>query len=202
MNKVKIAGIDPGLASGGIVVIEGWPESVIYAKSLVASTSSAKQAAKETGEILSPTNGWGDKEFTAAVLRAEAWRNVFVRTLHEILDDHDIDVFAIESFVDQRSRAREEKQRLIKNRWHTPLVMGMIHQELEKRDFNVRNHGVVYQNAGIVIKQANVEIAQLKARKSKEDLVVPGDRVITNDHLRKALAHALALSLRLKEKNG
>jgi hypothetical protein len=199
----KIAGIDPGLASGGMVVIATGPDRVIEAYSLVEKKGRHAAAKSEARALAEPLDGWSDAEFSAAALRAEQWRDQFATALDQFEAEHGaIDFFAVESFVDQRSRAREEKNRLVKNRWQTPLVIGLLAAELEKRDISVRNQRLIYQNAGIVIRQWSAELAELKNRgKGSPDLVVPGDHKISNDHQRKALVHALALSLRLNNKD-
>jgi len=201
-EKIKIGGIDPGLASGGFVVLESWPDKVIAAYSLVEKKGGAKKARAEVDQLLTFIDGWSDNEFTAAALRALAWRDSFIAALDDFESNHGaVDVFAIESFVDQRSRAKEEKAQLIRNRWHTPLVMGHLAQVLEDRGATMRNHKVFYQNAGIVIRQWSTELSALKSRSDRsQDVVVPGDVAVTNDHTRKALAHAKALSLRLQHK--
>jgi hypothetical protein len=202
-NKLFIGGLDPGLASGGLTVLKLPEEAVVFAASLVEKKGQAKEAAAAAQEIADDLGGWGDKEFIAAVIRAELWAEKLDLALTEFKDNHGpIDYLAMESFVDQRSRAREEKARLIRNRWHTPLATGLVLPILRQHDISLANSRLVFQNAGIVIRQLADEIGQLKRRKNKkEDIVIAGDHQITNDHLRKALAHALALSLRIREKS-
>jgi hypothetical protein len=203
-NAKKIAGIDPGLASGGFVVIRGGDRSVIKAYSLVESKREREEAKDLAVHFSNQAGIWGDNEFTTAVFRAEKWMQTFDQSYNDFNNEYGkIDYFAIESFVDQRSRAREEKQQLLKNRWHTPLLIGLLVAYLNERDYKPQNHNLFYQNAGIIIRQWSTEIGMLAARKkgkNAKDVVVKNDHLITNDHQRKALVHAFALSLRLRDK--
>lgn len=202
-NPFLIAGVDPGLASGALVIVDANDRNrVLKAFSLVEKKGAPGKARAEAQELSRQIGEWSDLEFSAAALRAEHWKDAFATAVDETTAEiGPIDIFAIESFVDQRSRAREEKQRLIKNRWHTPLVMGHLAEVLADRGFTVRNKKIVYQNAGIVIRQWADELALLKRRQAGDDTeaVVSGDACIRNDHQRKALIHALALSLRLRQ---
>jgi len=202
-DNLLIAGVDPGLASGGLVLINGSEQNEVLASySMVEKKGSSKQAQAEAKSLTEHLSGWSDLEFLAASLRAQAWINNFIQVVDTIEKEFKLpDVWAIESFVDQRSRAREEKQQLIKNRWHTPLVMGMMARVLQERGITPESQRLIYQNAGIVIRQWSVEIGKLKARKrqDKKDVILRGDTKIRNDHERKALVHALALSLRLRQ---
>jgi hypothetical protein len=195
------AGLDTGLSSGGLVVLDrARDDRVLEAVSLVEPKGAARTARAFADAQAETFGGWSDREFLAAQFRALRWMDMLTEALDRIENEHGrIDMFGIESFVDQRSRAREEKQQLLKNRWMTPLTMGMLAAELDRRDYTIYNGRVVYQNAGIVIRQMSEEIARLKARPrgGTADLIVRGDHKVTNDHLRKAFAHGLALSMRL-----
>lgn len=202
-DALRIGGIDPGLASGGFVVIDARQKNrVLASHSLVEPKGAAKAATEEARELAEEFGGWGDVEFIAAALRAERWVENFTSCLAEVEAEFGpITYFAVESFVDQRSRAREENNRLIRNRWQTPFLMGQLAVALHgESDAFVRNRRIVYQNAGTVIRQWGPELAELKQRgRGKEDLIVSGDGQVGNDHERKALVHALALSLRLSQ---
>jgi hypothetical protein len=199
VEPLLVAGIDPGLASGGLVVIDvNDRERVVAAISLVETAAERAYARTQADEALAAWGGWSDREFVTATFRAQRWLGQFQQALATITEHQPVTYFAVESFVDQRSRAREEQQRLIKNRWHTPLVIGLLMSELERYGATAGNERVVYQNAGVVIRQLADEIARLKNRKGVRDILVPGDQMIRNDHQRKAFAHALALSLRLR----
>jgi hypothetical protein len=202
MNSPLIAGVDPGLASGGLVLISIQPNEVLAAISLVEKKGQRQAAQQEVKELAADLDGWSDKEFASAMLRAESWRDNFRIAVDQLLEEYGaIDYFAVESFVDQRSRAREEQQRLVSNRWQTPLAIGLMSQVLEQREITVRNQRLIYQNAGIVIRQWSTELSALKnRRRGQEDLYIPGDRQITNDHQRKAWAHAMALRLRVLDR--
>jgi hypothetical protein len=198
-----LAGIDPGLHSGGMVALSSHPrERVLEAISLVEAKGAIGEAKTLARRQADAFGGWSDLEFLTAVIRCESWMQRFGTALDRLEADYGvIEVFAIESFVDQRSRAREEKQLLLKGRWKTPLLMGMLAIELGRRGATTANGRVVYQNAGVVLSQWSGERARLKARRNKKlDLIVEGDRLVTNDHQRTALAHVLALSLRIHER--
>jgi len=200
---LTVLGIDPGLASGGLALIRGDAATteVLAAVSLVEARGTPAAAKREVAELEKYTNGGIDREFSAAMLRVASWIERFERAVDEIFEEFDVDAVAVESFVDQRSRAREEKQRLIKNRWQTPLVIGLIADRLEKHQITMRNQRLFYQNAGIVIRQWAPELARLSDRSRlktiNDDCIFSGDKIITNDHQRKALVHALALKNRL-----
>lgn len=199
-----ICGIDPGLASGGLVVINAADGNrVLTSLSLVEKSGAAKKARSEAEEIASSVGGWGDMQFSAAALRSERWCAAVREALSEITDEYGpIAFFAVESFVDQPSRARKEKAGLLRNRWQTPLSIGGLAEVLREHGAEVSNGRVVYQNAGIVIPQWATQLAQLETRTRGEDAgVVPDDRLVGNDHERKALVHALALALRISNGN-
>jgi hypothetical protein len=173
-------------------------ERVLAAVSLVQNKTTRQDAVAEALNIGKIFGGFPDKEFVEAALRADIWTE---QCLAFVDEQEKIDFIAVESFVDQRSRAREDKQRLVSKRWQTPLVIGLLQAGLAERNITVQNGRLIYQNAGIVIRQLSTEIERLKSRRGKQDVVIPGDHIVTNDHQRKALAHALALSTRIKENN-
>ena len=198
---MNICGIDPGLASGGLVLVRSPKDRVLLSKSLVEKRGAASRSKTEAKKRADLLGGWGDVAFTAAAARSENWVQQVREALDEIASEgHSIDYFAIESFVDQPSRARQEKAGLLRNRWQTPLSMGRLAEELLRRGYSPEKGNVFYQNAGTVLTQWRTELGQLENRKRGEDAVLPGDSLVSNDHERKALVHALALSLRLGEK--
>lgn len=203
-NYRLICGIDPGLASGGLVVINTADKNrVLASRSLVEKPGEAKKARSTAEAGASGIGGWGDMQFTAAALRSESWCLKVRQALDEICEEYgSIEFFAVESFVDQPSRARKEKAGLLRNRWQTPLSIGGLAAVLREHRADVANGRVVYQNAGIVIPQWQTQIAQLEKRtKGKDAGVAPDDRLVGNDHERKALVHALALALRVGNGN-
>lgn len=196
----KILGVDPGVASGGAVLIKS-NNTIISARSLVEKKNDKNKANESSKKILDSMDGWGDREFYSLVLRSHNWINRFKEYYKEMVNEHGaIDYIVIESFVDQRSRAREEKKQLLINRWHTPFLMGELTYLLKKEEYVV-GENIIFQNAGIVIRQWKNELDLLSSRKKldRSDIVVKNDNIIRNDHLRKALIHALAFSLRLKD---
>ena len=195
-NARYVGGIDSGLDSGGLVVIDRSDrERVLLAVSLGEQRGALARYTKEARSLAGRFGGWSDIEFIAAELRANAWIARLVAALDAFEAEHgEVACFGVESFIDQHQHAK----RMMRNRWHTPFLMGKLSQELAERDVTPENGRLVYQNAGVVLPQFKDERARLKARRSNDrDLVVPGDRQVTNDHLRSALSHALALSLRL-----
>ena len=193
--RYLLCGIDPGLASGGIVLLD--QEKVLETASLVEKKGAVKKAKEEARILTDNLDGWGDKEFIAASLRTVGW----LARAEEVLNDWEkkygtVQFYAVESFVDQPSRASQEKAGLLRKRWQTPFVMGGLATLLARRGVTAANGRLVYQNAGVVIRQWHKEIALLE----KGGSIYPGDEKITNDHLRKALVHALALNIRLKRK--
>lgn len=200
---MKICGIDPGLASGGLVLVEsaGDGTKVLASYSLVEKRGAAQEAKKTAKARSEESFGWGDIAFTAAADRSEGWIRKVTEALGDIEENFGkINYFAIESFVDQPSRARQEKSGLLRNRWQTPLSMGRLAEELLRRGYSPERGNLFYQNAGTVLTQWKTEIALLEKRKRGKEAFLPGDEIVTNDHERKALVHALALSLRLGEK--
>lgn len=198
---MNVLGIDPGLATGGMVLLESLTtrDRVIAAGSLVEKRGTAGDAKREVSEITDGLSGWGDREFAAAALRAERWIERFDPIFMEWSEKHGINKIAIESFVDQRSRAREDQQRLVRDRWKTPLLIGELATYLSSKGFTTASGGVTWQNAGVVIRQWSRELALLENRRARsEDVIFTGDHLVGNDHERKALAHAAALSLRIK----
>ena len=197
----RVGGLDPGLATGALVVIDrGDRERVLACYSLVEKRGARAHAlarAKELTESFkgTGTKGWGDVEFLSAELRAKVWADRFFAAFDECeTNGYPIDILAMESFVDLKQNANK----MMKNRWMTPLIMGLLIEGLSNREITVESGRLVYQGSGVVLPQLKVERARLKARvKADRDLIVPGDRLVTTDHERSALSHALALSQRL-----
>jgi hypothetical protein len=216
-SHTVLLGIDPGLRSGGIVALDQADhDRVLAAFSIVERSGDAKKAlaeAKRISKELFGAKDWSDYEYTAASVRASVWIAAAAAALDEIEARFGpIVAVACESFVDQRSRAREEKNRLLAKRWQTPHVIGRLEALLESRGIAVANGRLVYQNAGIVLQQLRNERAIIatdagivlendsspaKASDPRHDgLVCPGDSLIGNEHELSALLHALALSFR------
>ncbi len=200
-----ICGIDPGLASGGLVLLDaGDGDRVLGSHSLVEARGAVSKARGEAEDLAAAWGNWGDLQFTSAALRSEAWCRRVREALDGMVKEHGpISFFAVESFTDQASRARQDKAGLIRNRWQTPLSIGGLADVLRDFGAEVSNGRLVYQNAGVVLPQWRSELALLESRKrGQESGVAPDDHLVGNDHERKALVHALALALRLRDKNG
>lgn len=194
-----IVGIDPGLGSGGLVAVDAADgDRVLLSRSLVPKKASLNEASEEARVLVASFGepGWGDLEYLRADLRALRWVEFVLSVLDEVERDFAPPVaIAIESFVDQPSRAKK----LIRNRWQTPHVIGILTAALRLRGYAPENGRVVYQNAGVVLTQLSTEIATLDARKKPftDGVVVQGDSLVGNEHETRALAHALALAHRL-----
>jgi hypothetical protein len=189
---MRVCGIDPGLSSGGMVLLND--DKVLAAASLVEKRGAVSASKKEAESLTKDLSGWGDKQFIAASIRTKDWLIRAEKILLAWKEEYrEIDFYAVESFVDQPSRAKQEKAGLLRNRWQTPFVMGGLAHILFEQGVSVDNGKLVYQNAGVVIRQWHKEIAALENGGS----IYPGDHIITNDHLRKALVHALALQIRV-----
>lgn len=191
------AGIDPGLASGGFVVLDRAQDEprVAVAFSFVEKRTAISAAKAEADRIADRLGGWSDKEFVAAHIRGRAWMTQFVSALDAFEAEFgEIDVFGVESFVDQKQHAKK----MMANRWQAPYLMGLLEVELERRGVTVENGRLIYQNAGTVLTQTRAERAELQAGDAvAREAVIPGGALITNEHKRSALSHALAVSLRI-----
>lgn len=192
MTPSAIVGIDPGLSSGGLVALCPRSERVLAAHSLLGPGVPSRSATAGEPEIL------GDRNFTLAERLAAAQAARTLAALDAVASGYRIVRIGVESFVDQRSRAREDQGRLIKDRWKTPLVIGHLCAGLAARGFTSVAGNLVFQDAGIVIRHFASELRELagRPRGDARDRVAADDHLLTNDHLRKAWAHALWLSLR------
>jgi hypothetical protein len=195
-----IVGIDPGLSTGGVAVVDPRSDEVLTAHSIRLTREEAREAIAAAAESLEALGGWGDREFTAAALRARAWVRKLACLLDEIERRHGaIGFYAIESFTDQPSRARRERAGLLRQRWQTPLVISLIHELLAERRAGVVDGRLVFQNAGVVLRQHADDLVALREGR---EIVKGAQRHIRNEHTRSALVHALALSQRLRAREG
>jgi hypothetical protein len=107
--------------------------------------------------------------------------------LRAFLAEHRPDLVAIESFVDLASRAGKE-DRL---RWQTPLVIGLIDPML--RDLGYTDEQIRYQNPSVLhqMRQERAQLMEANAApgKRREHVIVPGDELISNEHLVSAYLH-------------
>lgn len=191
-----LAGVDPGLRSGGLVFISPAGEGeIIDTHSLVEKPSERAGATQLVAELFQMRGNWGDREFSEAVIRAERWTSDFFVAFDAYCAEHGCpEAVAVESFVDQPSKAKK----LQAKRWQTPLLIGMLVPAFAERGYTVANGRLIFQNAGTVIKQHAAELIRLEERNNATfDIVVRNDHLLTNDHQRKAWAHADALSLRI-----
>lgn len=184
-----IVGIDPGLSSGGLVAVAGRSERVVAAHSLVGPGVPSRAVDAEGPPIT------GDRNFTLAMAIAARQAQRIAALLDQLAVAHRIVRVGIESFVDQRSRAREERGRLVKDRWKTPLVIGYTAALLAPRGFSTGDGTLVYQDAATVLRQFSDQLAALRDS-ARSEPVCPNDHLLTNDHMRTAWAHAVWLAHR------
>lgn len=184
-----IVGIDPGLSSGGLVAVAGRSERVVVAHSLVRPGVPSRSESAGEPQIT------GDRNFTLAAAIAAQQALRIAELVDEIAAVHRILRIGVESFVDQRSRAREERDRLVKDRWKTPLVIGYAAALLAQRGFHTDDGSLVYQDAATVLRQFSAQLAALRDSKRTEP-VCENDQLLTNDHMRTAWAHAVWLAHR------
>jgi hypothetical protein len=166
-----VAGIDPGLATGGMVAIVNHK---------IVAVQSLKSVREENDST-------GDPVFTDAILRAEKICVTVTQTLFQWEREWGpIQLIGIESFVDLPSRLRHQNAAgqpiWIKDRWKTPLVIGMMHAYL-------REYPLQYYNPAI-LQSFRDELSGLQdpARRGK---IYPGAELLSNDHLMKAWCHAM-----------
>lgn len=203
INPRLVGGLDNGITSGALVVLDrhardhAGRERVVAAVSLVEPRGAKAQAEREAKAIAERFVGLHDKNFTSVMLRSAAWVQRFSQALDTVEAEHGpVEILAVEAFDDQAQHAKTMK----KGRYKTPVVLGMLVEEFTRRGYRVDNGRLVYQNAGLALKQWETEIKLLADRVAKDlDKVRPGDRLITNEHQRSAFGHVLALSHRLNE---
>lgn len=191
----NIAGIDPGLGTGAIVILDrARGGRIAAAVSLIEAKGAIKEAREEARRLAATFGGWSDKQFLAADLRARIWVKRACKFLETFkAENGSIDIIAIESFVDQAQHARSMRR----SRWMVPFLTGLLILELDRRGFSPERENLIYQDAGLVFKQLDRELAALAHPRAKP-LLVEGDEQLTNEHQRSAFAHAWALSLRLE----
>jgi hypothetical protein len=190
-----VGGIDSGLGSGGLAIIDRAGAGRVAASYSFVEPKGGLRAARERARaLLEPLDGWGDVEFLTAHLRALAWMEAFGASLDRFEAEHGkVGILAVESFIDQHQHAR----RMMRNRWQTPFLMGLLTADLTRRGFSPEEGTLVYQDAGVILKQLSEELEEMKERSSKRPVLLDGDETITNAHERSAYAHAYALRLRL-----
>lgn len=180
-----IVGIDPGVSTGAIVAYNAATDSVCFA--LAASRSKSDRDAAKQAVSAMP----GSREFAAADLLAQAQATTMLTAVDDIVAQFDLPHrIAVEAFVDQRSRAREEKAQLLRDRWKTPLVIGHLSAGLAPRGFTVAAGTLVWQDAGIVQRHYATELAALRAGEFGEPFLPQNARLLSSEHRRDAWAHA------------
>jgi len=179
-----IIGVDPGLATGGIVLLR-----VVDDQVLAADRFARIQRGKTPESLPGADRAFADANRIAARRAAQlcavigAWQEQF----------GPIGCVALESFIDQASRGRA----LVKERWTTPLVIGHLAARLADQGYAEPDGTLVFQDAGMVLRHFQSELARMQAG---EDGVTGGQELLTNEHMRSAWAHAAWLALRLRDR--
>lgn len=171
----KLCGIDPGLATGGMVLLGVEPERVLAALALGQARVPRGYRAPRVG----------DSQFNAALARAQAWVDKAAAQVRE----WEPDLVVIESFTDLGSHARRGFQQ---KRWQTPLVIGLLHARLLSDGLS--REQLQYQNPAVLKQMASERARWQAALKTQtifeRDVLLPGDRLISSPHLVSACCHA------------
>lgn len=177
-----IIGVDPGLSSGGIVLLRVEDDCVIAAD---------KFARIQRGTTAESYPG-ADKAFADANRIAMRRAVQLAERVGEWHAQVGVGMIALESFVDQASRGRA----LIKERWTTPLVIGHLAARLADIGYSEPEGTLVFQDAGMVLRHFQSELARMQAG---EPGITPGQEHLANEHMRSAWAHAAWLALRIRD---
>lgn len=185
-----IGGIDPGLGTGGFVVLRrdapGEFAPIVFAASLVERKRDRDALAASLPAYYDERPG--DRHYALADLRAQAQARRALAALDAYAAEHPpMAAIAIESFIDQGSRAAGP---FVKDRWKTPHAIGRLVTNLELRGYTTQDGTLLWQDAGVILRQLAEEIRRL----ARGERVVEGAQMLTNDHLRKAWAHAQGLA--------
>lgn len=155
---MRTCGIDPGVSATGIVLYDSDLDRFLQAKTLRTA----------------PTDG----SFDSLIVRA---RSLSLDILNIVEDIAELDVIAIESFVDITPK------RGAKLRYYTPILLGMMDCVLK-----AEHRTLIYQDPRA--KTPWNDYRDLWAQGMTG--VVAGDDLLTNDHLRDAAVHCLVASAR------
>jgi hypothetical protein len=221
-----VLGVDPGLETGGLVALDARRLCVLEALSLAEPRPVRAKLRGEARKLLERRDGWGSLDYTHCDLRARFWAQRALAAVDRICEVHGaIDAVAVEAFLDQPSRARKlirgrwQTPHLIGR-----LLAGLEQRGLSVASGQVvfQDAGVVktqlrFELAQLAARPSN-NVVQAASEKSASlgsgltlgdmttcsaaplepgDVVCAGDRLVGNDHVRDAFAHALALALRL-----
>lgn len=173
-----LVSIDPGLATGALVLTRCADETVLDAVSLKTNADKTRR------------DSFTDDEFHDAVQRATQWVAVATTYLRQWNVKYGVQRVVVESFVDLGSHATSGHAWRSK-RWMAPLVIGMLHPNLVAL---VGADNVHYQNPA-VLAHMRTEIAQVEAankkagRKRAHDVLVAGDHQLRDEHMIRAWAH-------------
>lgn len=188
MVGLAICGIDPGLTTSGLVVIDA-PNLVVYGRSLAPSEA-------EKAEVATRSKALGsDTEFNRGVLLASGQSARILAALDE--SPVRPDMVCVESFVDQPQYAKSMRKGL----WKTPLTIGYLLAGLADRGYDLDSGTLHLQNAGVVLKQMALRMELIKRRdEATLQTGYPGSAIVTNSHMRSAFAHAAWRAQRIPRK--
>jgi hypothetical protein len=175
---LAICGIDPGLTTSGLVIIQA-PNHVVYGRSLAPTKAEQEQVSVRAKALGT------DTEFNRGVLLASSQ----AQRILQALDEAPVrpDMIAVESFVDQPQHAKTMRKGL----WKTPLTIGYLLAGLAERGYDLDRGTLHLQNAGVVLKHMALRIEQIKRRdETTLNTFYPGSAIVTNSHMRSAFAHA------------
>lgn len=160
-----VVGIDVGLAKTAIVVLQD-------GRFVYAGTITTKSASRR------PTFAGVMKRGHDVAQRAFGFLAIKYTSRDMIV--------AIEGYEDiggATYKRSKTSNALVPNRWTTPVVCALIGERLEREGFTV-----VWQSPSVVMSAYRQQKAFWGAKKRG---LVPGDELLTNDHLRSAACHAL-----------
>lgn len=154
---MRILAVDPGLANTGIVLVED--NAIVRVLTLKTQAEGARP------------------DFATAVRRAHALASDLEKLHFEI---GDVDVVVVEAYRDIPGKLRGAK-----NRWATPLAIGVM--VLPLQEFSPGG-GIVWQDPELVMTRyaGAVRMWELGRRG-----LIQGDEALRNEHVRSAAAHAM-----------
>lgn len=183
-HPTHIIGVDPGLSSGGIVLMQVADDRVLAADRFARiQRGTTPESYPGTDRAFADANRIATRRAIQLAEVITAWQEAF----------GPVGCIAVESFVDQASRGRA----LVKERWTTPLVIGHLAARLGDLGFCEPEGTLVFQDAGMVLRHFQSELARMQAG---EKDIAPGQELLTNEHMRSAWAHAAWLALRIRDR--
>jgi hypothetical protein len=165
VSDTVIVGVDPGLAHTASVAVCVRPVKIVAAYTITTKAAGPKPdfpTVMERGAVITERLG------------------LFLATLPNVA------TIAIESYEDIGGGVKRiaKNGKLIPNRWTTPAVCALIGAKL-----TALGYSVVWQSPSVVMTRYR---DYKRAWSDGRTGLVPGDHLLTNDHLKSAACHALA----------